>query len=84
MNSRHKRTLRDVFTVPVKGNIRWEDVESLLLALGCRREQGKGSRVRFIKDDLVATFHRPHPKPETDKGAVKAVRAFLEQLGVRP
>ena len=29
-------------------------------------------------------FHRPHPRKETDKGAVKSVRKFLENAGVRP
>jgi hypothetical protein len=29
-------------------------------------------------------FHRPHPKKETDKGAVKSVRRFLYEAEVRP
>jgi hypothetical protein len=32
----------------------------------------------------VATFHRPHPSPNTDKGAVKSVRGFLKTIGVTP
>jgi len=31
---------------------------------------------------IWATFHRPHPQKETDKGAVKAVRQFLVEAGV--
>jgi len=30
-----------------------------------------------------AVFHRPHPEKETDKGAVKAMRRFLENAGVK-
>jgi hypothetical protein len=29
-------------------------------------------------------FHRPHPQPVTDKGALKAVRRFLESAGISP
>jgi hypothetical protein len=29
-------------------------------------------------------FHRPHPRKETNKGAVKSVRSFLESAGVKP
>jgi hypothetical protein len=31
-----------------------------------------------------AVFHRPHPERITDKGAVKAVRRFLQTAGVEP
>ncbi|MEW6501251.1 MAG: hexulose-6-phosphate isomerase, partial [Thermodesulfobacteriota bacterium] len=31
-----------------------------------------------------AVFHRPHPRKETDKGAVKSLRRFLENAGVKP
>ena len=30
-----------------------------------------------------AVFHRPHPDKNTDKGAVKSVRKFLENAGIR-
>lgn len=38
----------------------------------------------FSLNGVLATFHRPHPEPTTDKGAVKSVRRFLENAGVRP
>ena len=28
--------------------------------------------------------HRPHPAPETGRGAVRAIPAFLEAAGVKP
>jgi hypothetical protein len=33
---------------------------------------------------VIAVFHRPHPQPETKKGAVEAVRQFLMSAGVKP
>ena len=31
-----------------------------------------------------AVFHRPHPRKETEKGAVKSVRRFLTKAGIVP
>lgn len=46
---------------------------------------------RTIKKDfknalngIRATFHRPHPKKETDRGVLVSVRRFLENAGVKP
>lgn len=44
--------------------------------------EGRGSRVRIELNGMEATFHRPHPRKETDKGAVASMRRFLEQAGV--
>jgi hypothetical protein len=84
MNSKHKRTLQAVFSLPVSGNIAWNDVEALLIAAGAEVIEGRGSRVRFAKDQIVATFHRPHPENEAKRYQIRDARAFLEQIGVRP
>jgi HicA toxin of bacterial toxin-antitoxin, len=57
-------------------------VEALLVALGAECSEGRGARVRFRLNGEEAVFHRPHPSPETDKGALKAVQRFLETAGV--
>lgn len=84
MNAKHRRTLEAIFARPVPAGIRWADVESLLLALGANRSEGRGSRVRFLLNGAEAVFHRPHPKPETNKGAVVSVREFLKLAGIEP
>jgi HicA toxin of bacterial toxin-antitoxin, len=63
---------------------RWAEIEALLAALGAERFEGGGSRVRFLLNGAEAVFHRPHPRSETDKGAVDKVRQFLETVGVKP
>ena len=83
MNSKQKKTLRDVFQNPIKSSILWSDVESLFKACGAHIEEGSGSKVCVILNNIVAIFHRPHPQKETDKGAVKSVRRFLENAGVK-
>ena len=84
MNSKHRKTLSAVFADPVNASINWADIESLLIACGGKVKEGRGSRVRINLNGVLATFHRPHPQPTTDKGAVKSVREFLENAGVKP
>ena len=81
---KHRKTLHAIFTEPVRANIPWADIEALLVALGAERSEGSGSRVRFVLNDIRAVFHRPHPQKETDRGAVKSVRRFLEEGGIKP
>jgi hypothetical protein len=82
--NKHQKTLSVIFDDPLRSNIKWADIESLLMALGAERDEGSGSRVRFALNGIRATFHRPHPQKETDRGAVKSVRRFLEEGGIRP
>lgn len=84
MNSKHRKTLEAIFDEPVRAGINWTDIESLIVALGAKRFEGAGSRVRFLLNGVRASFHRPHPQKETDKGAVKSVQRFLEQAGTKP
>ncbi|MDR3019477.1 MAG: type II toxin-antitoxin system HicA family toxin [Treponema sp.] len=83
MNSKHKKTLRDIFHKPIKSSVLWSDVESLFKACGAHIEEGSGSRVCIMLNNVVSVFHRPHPQKETDKGALKSVRRFLENAGVK-
>jgi hypothetical protein len=68
----------------VRSDVRWRDVEALFAALGAEITEGRGSRVRVLLNGAEAVFHRPHPKPETDKGALKAVKRFLSEAGIEP
>ncbi len=84
MNSKHYKTLSAIFTDPVKSNIKWIDIEALLIGLGAVMREGSGSRVGFSINGVDIVIHRPHPRKETDKGAVKSVRRFLTNAGVKP
>jgi hypothetical protein len=68
----------------VRANVLWAEVEALFIAAGASVSEGRGSRVRVSLNDVDAVFHRPHPMKETDKGALKSVRRFLREAGVRP
>lgn len=82
MNS--QKTLDSIFKSPVQSNVFWKDIESLMKHLNSKVVQGRGSRVRFSLNGVHATFHKPHPGKETDKGALVSVRTFLERAGVKP
>ena len=62
----------------------WEDIESLLLAVGAVLSEGSGSRVKFDLNGQTVAFHRPH-KPKTARAYQIAIaREFLEDNGVKP
>ena len=84
MNTRHARTLAAIFRQPTPANVDWAAIESVLLAVGCRLVEGSGSRVRFVKDGMIETFHRPHPAKEAKRYQVRAARDYLIRLGVKP
>jgi len=56
----------------------------LLKACGAEISEGRGSRVRIVLNHVRAVSHRPHPRKETDKGAVISMRRFLIEAGVEP
>lgn len=84
MNSKHRKTLEAIFAKPTSGTIEWMRIESLLVAVGCRIVEGRGSRVRFEHSGRIVTFHRPHPAKEAKPYQVEDARAFLELIGVKP
>ena len=84
MRAKHERTLNAIFAQPVAGGLRWADVEALLDSLGAQIEERAGSRVAVELNGVAAVFHRPYPRPEMDKGAVRSMRRFLTDAGVTP
>lgn len=84
LSSRHRKTLEAIFADSVRVDVAWTDVEALFRALGAEISEGKGSRVRVHFAGVRAVFHRPHPRKETDRGALESVRRFLAEAGVRP
>jgi hypothetical protein len=78
----HLKTLRRIMDNPVPADMRWNEIEGLFKALGAEVSEGSGSRVRVALGGVRAVFHRPHPSPETKRGAVRSVREFLINAGV--
>lgn len=68
----------------MSGTIKWSAIESLFVELGAEVTEREGSRVAVVLFSEVRVFHRPHPSPETDKGAVASIKKWLESHGVKP
>lgn len=84
MKRKHQKTLEQIYNRPTSGTISWSDIESLFKALGADVSERAGSRVAVVLFGEVRVFHRPHPSPETDKGAVASIRKWLESYEVTP
>jgi hypothetical protein len=82
MNSKQRKTLEAIFARPVRAGIRWADIENLFRGLGAEVEAAQGSRITVSLNGVDAVFHRPHPQPTTDRGALMSVRRFLVNAGV--
>lgn len=84
MNNRQRKTLEMIFADPLNGTLEWRHIESLLIAVGCRRIEGSGSAVSFEKDGIKVRFHRPHPQREALRYRVADARLFLQTIGLTP
>lgn len=84
MRKKHKATLANLYARPIRADIKWHHIEALLLSLGAQISEREGSRVAVVLFQEVRVFHRPHPSPDADKGAVVSVKKWLEQHGVTP
>jgi hypothetical protein len=69
--------LRAFFARPVRANIDWRDIESLLKAPGAEVSAAEGSRVCVVLNGRTAIFHRPHPEKEAGKYMVRSLRGSL-------
>jgi len=83
MNRKQQRILDAVFTTPTRANIKFSDIEKLLVSLGAIRVEGDGSRVSFELNERQTFAHRPHPNKEAKKYQVEAFREFLRLAGVK-
>ncbi|WP_324763121.1 type II toxin-antitoxin system HicA family toxin [Sinorhizobium meliloti] len=79
-----RATLELIFARPVNGSIHWADIEALFVTLGAEVSEREGSRTGVFLFGEVRVFHRPHPSPDTDKGAVASIRKWLDEHGVKP
>ena len=61
-----------------------DGIKGLLVELGAELSEREGARIGVRLFGERRVFHRPHPSPNTDKGAVAAIREWLSEHGVKP
>ncbi len=82
LSSKHRKTLTWIWDA--NPNVRYSEVESLILALGGTvKSGGKGSHFRAKLGDERTTIAKPHGGAKSlDVGAIKGIRDFLKSAGV--
>ena len=84
MRAKHRKTLAAIFAKPTLSGIAFSEIETLLIALGARMAERKGSRVKFALRGVEWHAHRPHPGKEAKRYQVESAREFLERLEITP
>lgn len=84
MRNKHRRILERMRARPTPANIRWADIVAMLQAGGVQVSERAGSRVLLKRGSERMIVHRPHPAPETGRGTVRAIVAFLDAAGIDP
>jgi hypothetical protein len=84
VNTKHRKTLRAIFTQPTSASIIFADIEALIVALGGEVHEREGSRVKIVLRGEQWRCHRPHPGKEAKRYQVEEARELLERVGVRP
>ena len=84
MNSKQQKTLKSLFDDPVKKNIKWTDVEKLIVGVDGQIRQGEGSRIRIVLGEQSLNIHTPHPQKELKPYQVRAIRKLFIERGIEP
>ena len=84
MSGKQRKTLIAIFKRPTPAALEWKAIESLFVGVGCETVEGNGSRVRFVCNGEIASFHRPHPDKNAKRYQVRDAKAFLMRIGVKP
>jgi len=82
MNSKQRKTFEKIFDNPVRKNIKWTDVEKLIVGVGGNIKQGDGSRIRIDLAEYSLNIHTPHPHKELKPYQVRAIRKLFVERGL--
>ena len=83
MNAKHRRTLEAIFARPVPSDIRWMEIEALLVALGADRSEGRGSPGPVPAQWRGSDFSSPAPEAGNEQGGGRVGSRILENGGYR-
>jgi len=78
MNSKQQKILAKVLTRPVLSNIKFIDVDKMLVAMGYEKEQREGSRVAYGISTEEFVMHKPHPGDEIKKYVIVKLQKFIQ------
>ena len=81
MHKRHQKTLDDIYQRTDRTDVSWDDLITLLHALGADITEKGGSMVGIRLNGQYAVFHKPHPGNEMYPSDLKRIRRFLTETG---
>ncbi len=84
MNKKQRKTYDIIFAEPIRDNISWDNVVTLIKDIGGTVKRRDGSTVRFDLNNLSLNIHSPHPQKELKRYQVKAIREFLFKARINP
>ena len=78
--SKKEKFLKKFQTTPVRNDLTFSELKTLLLGLGFEMKEGKGSRVKFFHEEkkLIISTHKPHPNPELCEEFIKDLQQILK------
>lgn len=83
LNRKQIKLIEAIFTVPTRANIKFADIEKLLISFGAEKYEGSGSRVAFyMPNGLKWEAHKPHPQKEAKKYQIESLRDFIEKARI--
>ncbi|MDM8549608.1 type II toxin-antitoxin system HicA family toxin [Desulfobacterales bacterium HSG2] len=80
--SKKEKLLAKFMSAPKKKDITYDELKTLLKAMGYEKEEGSGSRVTFFhpKTSHFIDLHRPHPGNELKLYQVNIIQEKLKEL----
>lgn len=82
LDSKHRDTLRRIFSHPSSGNIEWRQVKSLLEAVGTATEEHNG-KLKVTFGDETEVLQPPRGK-DIDQQTIVDLRRMLTRAGLAP
>lgn len=80
--SKINKLLNKFLENPIKNDLTFKELETLLLSLGYIKIKGSGSRVKFYHGDKnnLISLHKPHPSPVLKKYLIKQIQNKLREV----
>ena len=80
--SQHEKLLRKFLEKPIRTDLTYQELETLLFTFGYQKVEGEGSRVKFYRADgtFPINIHKPHPGNLLKRYVVKEIQHILRSL----
>jgi len=80
--SKKDKLLKKFLQIPIKRDLTFSELETLLLSCGFVKLEGNGSAVKFYnrEKDLLINLHKPHPSDILKVYIIKQIREKIEEV----